>query len=60
MRVPDKQESFNWLLMPSAVEDSNNAQNQLATTSAEFQIAERALTAAFDQLKQYSSSFANA
>lgn len=42
--------------MFSAVENLDSVQDQLATTLAELQITERGLTAAFDQLMEYSSS----
>lgn len=42
--------------MPSAVEGCNSAQNQLTTTLEKLQIVEEALSAAFDQLKEYSGS----
>lgn len=52
MRVLDERVLTDRSLIHSAVEDHNSIQEQLATTSAELQIAEEVLTAGLDQLEQ--------
>lgn len=56
MRALEVRVSADRLLMLSAVEDYNSAQDHLGTKLARFQIAERELITALDQHKEYPGS----
>lgn len=56
MSAHKEQVSADKFLVLSTVEDCYKAQDQFATLSTKLQTAERALTLAFDQLKEYFGS----